>query len=60
MCTSVWNAIVGENLPCVAEPSNTTDQNAVAVTKTVVLLVMCQENFLLSLPYFKERWCNTL
>ena len=30
---SVWNAIVGENLPCVAEPSNTADRYAVAVTK---------------------------
>ena len=33
---SVWNAIVGENLPCVAEPSNTADQYAVTVTKMVL------------------------
>ena len=33
MYKSVWNGIVRENLPCVAESSNTSDLYAVPVTK---------------------------
>ena len=62
MYQSVWLAVVGEQLACAREPTNTSDVHAVAVLKsgTIYYWSLTKEDIDTMLNFSEERWKHSL